>query len=322
MQNIMIFGGTGFVGAALCDTLIKRSGAAGLRVVVPTRSRATAKHLFPLPNVDVIEANVHDDTALSSLAESLGPEDVVVNLIAILHGTAEDFQRVHARLPARMTDALRRAGVRRFIHVSALGVSEQAPSAYLRSKFAGERAVQASALEWTLLRPSVIFGEHDRFLNLFARLQAIMPLMPLAGAHARMQPVWVGDVAQAIVRCVFDPATARHTYECAGPEVYTLKQLVQLAGELSGHRRWVLPVPELVGRLQAALLAVLPGEPTLSADNLKSLRVPNVASGVLDGLGALGLSAHALRPIAVNYLRKKQAGEPQRYNELRRSAHR
>ena len=323
MKKILLLGGTGFVGTALCDSWATVTGGAGVRLIVPTRSRAKARHLWPLPNVDLIEADVHDDTDLRALANRLEPGDAVVNLIAILHGRARDFEQVHVTLPRRVVEAMNGAGLRRLIHVSALGVSQDAPSLYLRSKWAGEGVIRASGLDWTLLRPSVIFGERDRFLNMFAKLLAWMPVFPLAGAHARLQPVWVSDVALALARCLLQPeATRGQIFECAGPQVFELGELVRLTGEWSGHPRWVIPVPEAVGRLQAALLSLLPGEPALSADNLKSLRVPNVATGQHPGLQVLGLTPQALEPVAVNYLRDVLHEDKDEYNVLRRTAQR
>lgn len=292
MQRVVILGGTGFVGRALCEQLVAREGSGGPRLVVPTRRRERGKHLFVLPTVDVVDASVHDDATLVRL---LRDADAVVNLIAILHGTADEFERVHVGLPQRLIQACAKAGVRRVVHVSALGVPDdaaQAPSHYLRSKIMGEQALRAaepSGLQLTVLRPSVIFGAHDRFLNLFAGLQKFFPVMPLAGADARFQPVWVEDVAQALVRCLMDPATIGQTYELAGPDVLTLRQLVQLAGRASGHARPVIALPAAAGRAQAALMRFMPGEPLLSADNLKSMQVPNVATGRRPGLAELGV---------------------------------
>ena len=157
-------------------------------------------------------------------------------------------------------------------------------------------------LRATVLRPSVIFGTEDRFLNLFARLQALAPVIPLAGSDARFQPVWVEDVASAIVRCLDRPDTIGQVYECTGPTPYTLSELVRLAGRWSGHERPQIPLPAFAGRLQAALMELLPGEPLMSRDNIDSMRVPNVASGRLPGLAELGIQASALEAVAPGYL--------------------
>ena len=297
IRRIAVLGGTGFVGGAVCECLARRSAEGA--IVVPTRRAVHANTVRSLPTVDVRVADVHDDAALASV---LAGTDAVINLVAILHGNAAAFAQVHARLPERIAAACAAAGIRRVLHVSALGVSDSAPSNYLRSKAAGERVLRAAPLALTLLRPSVIFGARDRLLNLFAELQAVVPLLPLAGSAARLQPVWVDDVAEAIVRCLDTPATIGQTIECAGPDVVTLAELVRLAGRWSGHERAVLALPPAIGHVQALLMECLPGPPLMSRDNLASLRVPNVASGTLPGLDSLGISASSLAQIAPGYL--------------------
>ena len=295
--RIVVLGGTGFVGRAVCERLARRN--AGGSIVVPTRRAMHADRVRALPTVDVRVADVHNDAALAGV---LAGADAVINLVAILHGSDAAFTQVHVRLPQRLAAACAAAGIRRVVHASALGVSDHAPSLYLRSKAAGEAVLRAAPLDLTLLRPSLIFGAQDRLLNLFAGLQAFVPLLPLAGSTARLQPVWVEDVAEAIVRCLDRPATVGQTIECAGPEVLTLADLVRLAGRWSGHARPVLPLPRPLGQLQALLFECLPGTPLMSRDNLASLQVPNVASGTLPGLDSLGIAAASLAQIAPGFL--------------------
>jgi NADH dehydrogenase len=297
MNRVVVLGGTGFVGHALCEKL--SASSASVRIVVPTRRLVHAQTLRALPTVDVLQADVHDDV---QLARVLAGADAVVNLVAILHGSAAEFDRVHVALPRRVVQACVATGVKRVVHVSALGVAANAPSKYLASKAAGEAVLQQSPLALTLLRPSVIFGAEDHFLNLFATLQAVAPVMPLAGSTASFQPVWVDDVAAAIVACLQRPETAGKTYECAGPGIYTLSRLVYLAGLWSGHERVQLPLPAFMGRLQALALELLPGTPLMSRDNIESMKVPNVASGQLPGLAALGITPAALEAVAPQYL--------------------
>ncbi|MDE2432593.1 MAG: complex I NDUFA9 subunit family protein [Burkholderiales bacterium] len=319
MKRIVVLGGSGFVGSSLCEQLAAHPGFAGVSLVVPTRRRSQARHLLTLPGVHVQECLVHDEAALASV---LRGADVVINLIAILHGSAREFEQVHVELPRKLATVCQREQVRRVIHVSALGVPatpEQAPSHYLQSKARGEQIWRQSGLDVTLLRPSVIFGARDRFLNLFAELQSVLPVVALAGADARFQPVWVEDVARAIVRCVLDPRTIGQTIECAGPQVYTLAELVRLAGRCSGHARPVVPVPEAVGRLQALMLSILPGEPLMSGDNLDSMKVPNVATGSVPGLASLGIEPASLEAIGPTYLRRGQ-GWAERLNAWRAQA--
>ena len=202
--------------------------------------------------------------------------------------------------------------MRRVVHVSALGVAANAPSAYLRSKAAGEAAwlagAQAHGFGLTMLRPSVIFGAEDRFTNLFASLQRLLPVLPLAGAGALFQPVAVADVAQAVVQALAAPQAPGPVIECAGPEVLTLQQIVQQVGDMAGCRRPVLPLPEGLGLLQAGLMGLLPGEPLMSKDNILSMRVPNIASGRLPGLDSLGIEPAALATLAGHF----QPADPRR----------
>lgn len=283
-RRVVVLGGTGFIGRAFAW----RCAAQGLsiRLTVPTRSLARGADLRPLPGMDLVRADVHDEATLARL---LAGADAVVNLVGILHGSAADFDRVHGELPRRVGRIARGAGVAHLVHVSALGADAGAPSHYLRSKAAGEAALRDCGVPLTVLRPSVVFGADDQFLNLFARMQALLPLVPLAGAHARMQPVWVRDVAQALWACVERGVATAGVFEAAGPQVFTLQELVRLAGRRSGHPRAVWALPRALGEVQAWLLEHLPGPTLMSRDNLRSLQVDSVATGRLPGLDALGI---------------------------------
>ena len=299
MFKILVLGATGFLGVSVCEKLVERAGAADGRIRVATRHAARARHLQVMPIVEVAPGDVHDEATLGWM---LRDTDAVVNLVGILHGSEAEFERVHVRLPERLAAACGRAGVRRVVHVSAIGAAADAPSRYLRSKGRGEAALRAAGLDLTILRPSVVFGERDRFLNLFAGLQAVMPVVPLASANARFQPVWVEDVGRAVARCLDDPSTIGLTIECVGPRVYTLRELVELAGQWSGSRRPVFALPALLGRLQATVMEFLPGRTMMSRDNVDSMRVASVASGKLPGLARLGIEATPLESIAPDYL--------------------
>jgi uncharacterized protein YbjT (DUF2867 family) len=297
--GVLITGGSGFVGRSLAERLARRD--AGLRITVPTRRLMRASPLKALPTLTLIEADIAhtDDAALAALVAG---HDAVVHLVAVLHGNEERFRRLHVELPRRLAAACAAAGVRRLVHVSALGVARDAPSMYLRSKAEGEALLRASGLDVTVLRPSVMFGARDKLLNTFAALQAVLPVVPLAAADAQFQPVWVEDVAAAIVACLERPSTIGQVIECAGPDVMTLRELVQRAGEWSGHPRPIVALPDALARVQAALMALAPGEPLMSRDNLDSMRVPNVASGALPGLAALGITPASLAQVGPTYL--------------------
>jgi uncharacterized protein YbjT (DUF2867 family) len=299
MKNVLVLGGTGFVGRHVCEKLQRD----GWSTTVPTRRALNASAVQHLPRLTVLEADVHDEAALARL---LPGHDAVVNLVAILHGTEAAFERTHVELPTKLARACAAAGVRRVVHVSALGVSLDGPSRYQRSKARGEDVLRGAGLDLTILRPSVIFGAGDRFLNLFAQLQAVFPLVPLAGASARFQPVWVEDVASAVVACLDDSglpmSSVGQTFDCAGPGVYTLADLVRLAGRLGSRERPILPLPMALGRLQARLMELAPGEPLMSRDNLAAMSVDNVATGQWPGLASLGIEASALEAVAPGYL--------------------
>ncbi len=317
MKKIFVLGGTGFVGAHVCEKLVRE----GWHVTVPTRRRANANAVQHLPGLTVQELSVHDEAVLT---QAMAGHDAVVNLVAILHGDQAAFAHTHVALPQKIARACLVNGVKQLVHVSALGANAQQPdslpSMYLRSKSEGEAVLIQAAVggsagagadhgfDLSLLRPSVIFGANDKFLNLFAKLQKVFPLMPLAGASARFQPVWVEDVASAVVACLQGVSTlpSPRTIEVAGPDVYTLKELVQLSAQLSGvcggRGRPVMALPEWAGRLQASMMSLAPGEPLMSLDNLDSMKQDNVASGQLPGLAALGITAAALKPIAHGYL--------------------
>jgi NADH dehydrogenase len=300
--NILILGGSGFIGRSLCEQLA-RAGDGSVRITVATRRRQHAQPMQGLPGLSVIEADVHDTAQLQAL---LVGQDIVINLIAILQGSPADFERVHVQLPRRLLAACGATAVRRLIHVSALGAASDAPSHYLRSKAAGEAALRdaerTAGLALTILRPSVVFGARDNFLNLFAKLQILVPLLPLAGASARFQPVWVEDVAAAIRRCVLDPGTVGQTFELAGPQQLSLAEIVRLAGEISGHRRLIVPLPGPLAWAQARLMELLPGEPLMSRDNLDSMRVPSIATGNFPGLAELGIAPQAIGAVVPAYL--------------------
>lgn len=313
MKKVLVLGGTGFLGRHVCEQLNRL----GIRVTVPTRRMIHGRSVQMLPQVDVIEADIHDDAQLQRL---LPGHDAVVNLIAILHGNAKRFEAIHVDWPQRLARAMAVTGVSRLIHVSALGANVDGPSLYQASKARGEAVLRTSPLALTVLRPSVLFGADDRFLNLFARLQQVLPCVPLAGAATRFQPVWVGDVAQAVVNSLLNPDTAGQTFECVGPDTYTLADLVRLAGRLVGKPRPVWGLPVALGYFQALMMECLPGEPLMSTDNLRSMEVDNVATGTLPGLADLGVTAQALEPIAATYLVGSGMADP--LLELRQHASR
>jgi uncharacterized protein YbjT (DUF2867 family) len=296
LKKVLLIGGSGFVGGWIANRLSER----GIRVTIPTRHRDNTKPLILLPTVYTVEADVHDPQALVSLMHGV---DAVINLVGILHDGdssrpyGKRFAAAHVDLPKKILAAMKQSGVRRLVHMSALRAASDAPSAYLRSKGAGEALVNSARGEFdiTIFRPSVIFGPGDAFLNTFANLLRIVPVLPLPGADARFQPVYVGDVADAFAGCLGDMATYGQTYDLAGPTVYSLRELVEYTGKLIGRRRPVVKLPDALARLQAGVLGLLPNPP-LSPDNLLSMQLDNTTDGHRNYPGWNPLRLEAVAP--------------------------
>jgi NADH dehydrogenase len=289
---VLLLGGTGFVGRRLTWHL----GRDGCSVRIPTRSYARNRDLSVSPDVELLEADVHDETALGFL---LGNCDVAVNLIGILNEPGHDgsgFERVHAELAAKLVRACRRAGVGRLLQMSALKAdAERGPSHYLRSKGRAERHIADGAgdeISYTIFRPSVIFGPDDSLLNRFAALLRLLPVLPLAAADARFAPVFVEDVAEAFALALRKPSTHGKTYELCGPEILSLEEIVRFVRGQLGLRRAIVKLPAALGSLEAWVGEyLLPGKP-FSRDNLASLSVASVCS--TNGFEQLGLRPRSL----------------------------
>lgn len=317
IKDVLVVGGSGFIGHHLCNELVSRS----IKVTVPARRRERAKDLILLPTVDVVEADVNAPGVLERLMRD---KQAVINLVGVLHGRAgradqrgpnnygPDFARAHVELPQAIVSACRATGVRRLVHVSSLGASPQAPSQYLRSKGIGEQVVFAAEdLDVTVFRPSVVFGPEDKFLNRFAKLSRFFPVLAVPCPDARFQPVYVRDVARAIAISLDDMVSHGWRYELGGPRQYSLKELVELVCRITRRSRWVLGIssPRLA-RLQAWVLEKLPGE-LMSRDNLDSMKVPNVTSAPFP----FGIEPQALEAVAPSYLPPTDPFE--RYPSLR-----
>ncbi|WP_233832558.1 complex I NDUFA9 subunit family protein [Paraburkholderia sp. ZP32-5] len=312
-QAIAIIGGSGFIGSYLVNALVEM----GKDVRIATRRRYNARHLTMLP-IDVVEADVFDPVQLARFVENA---DCVINLVGVLHSKrgkpyGEAFAHAHVELPTRIVAACEGKGVHRLIHLSALGAAPNGPSMYLRSKADGEKAVHAANVAWTIFRPSVVFGPADEFLNKFAFLQRVFPAIPLAMPDAQFQPVYVGDVAKAIVNVLDLDAAGGRTYELGGPTVYTLEDLVTYCGDVIGRHARIIRLPEPLARLQAFSFEMAPGEPVISRDNLDSMKVPNVLSGPL--APELGLEPTSIETIAPTYLTGASKGS--RLDTFRASA--
>lgn len=294
--NIVILGGTGFVG----QHLVPRLARDGHHITVLSRNRALLRQLYVLPNVRVETANVH---AQSALVERFKGADAVINLVGILNERGfggGGFRRAHVDLTRTIIDACRVAGVSRLLQMSALNAG-RGRSHYHVTRGEAESAVKNSSLNWTIFQPSVIFGRGDGLFRRFAFLLGLTPVLPLARAGAKFAPVYVGDVVDAFAQALHDPATVRQVYELYGPQVLTLAQIVRLTARERGLKRLVLPLPDALGRLQAAAMDFVPGKP-FSTDNYLSLAVDSV--GGIDGLYRLGIDKTPIDAVVPELLRQ------------------
>lgn len=272
IRNICILGGGGFVGSHLTALLYKQ----GYQIRLATRNRHRCKHLALLPGIDIVTGDIHDPAHLERLFAGM---DAVINLVGVLHEKRKgDFQRAHAELPRKVIAACRAAGVHRLLHMSAIGVSPDGLSRYQQSKGEGEAAVreaQGEDLQVTIFRPSVIYGQGDSFLNLFAELLTWSPVLPLGSPEARIQPIWVGDVVRAFAASLENPATHGQSYDLCGPQAYTLLELVEYVRATLGLTRWVYPLGEFMSYMQALALELSPLK-LLTRDNVLTLKTPAV----------------------------------------------
>lgn len=300
IKKVLLLGGSGFVGTYITNRLTAR----GIEVTIPTRRRERTKALITMPNVEMPEVNINCQAALTDLVRG---HDAVINLVGILHSRdvqfpySRDFGQAHVELPKKIIAACKAAGVRRLVHMSALKANPKGPSEYLASKGEGEAAVLAAQgeLDVTVFRPSVIFGLGDSFLSMFGNLLKKLPFFPLGYGQARFQPVWVGDVADAFVGALADKATFGQAYDLCGPKVYTLKEMVEYAGELVGSQAKIISLCEGMAYLQAGLMWLAP-KPMLSPDNLRSMEVDSVCEGSCHTFP--GWQPAALEAIAPSYV--------------------
>ncbi len=308
--NICVLGGTGFVGSEL----IAQLAAAGHWVRVPTRVLAHGQHLTVLPTVQLVTADIHDPRVLGELLTGM---DAVVNLVGILNERrGARFSGVHVELLARLIEEARMARVPRLLHMSSLGAdAAHAPSRYLRSKGEGEERVKAGApsLEYTIFRPSVIFGPRDSLTQRFVRLLRLSAgILPLARARARFAPVYVEDVAAALVSALADRATFGQTLELCGPDVLTLEELVRAAAAAARIPCHIVRLPDFLARLQGLALGLVPGKP-FSLDNFRSLTIDSLCRE--NGFARLGIEPQRFAAIVPTYL--GELSEPARLERMR-----
>ena len=295
IKKITILGGAGFVGSSLVTKLDE----AGYKVKVLSRRREAAKHLILLPNVQVVECDLTDSHALK---QAIAGSDAVINLVGILHESGlNSFEKIHHQLPRRVAQMCEELSIVRLLHMSALQASKNAPSAYLKSKAAGEAAVSefSKKLDITIFKPSVIFGRGDSFVNLFANLVKFLPVIFLAKPNAKFQPIWVEDVAQCFVNALENTATYGKSYELGGPTVYTLKALVQKVMAILGKQRPIVGLNDGLSMAQGFMLELMPIK-LMTRDNIRSMQVDNVCGASM--ASELDVVPSSLDVVAPEYL--------------------
>jgi NADH dehydrogenase len=302
---VTVFGGSGFIGRHLVGRLAKQGWI--VRVAVRRPSRAGfLKPMGEVGQITPLRAPVRDPIAVEAALEGA---DAAINLVGILYERGKQtFAGVHAQGAQTVADAAAAAGVERLVQVSAIGADLHAAADYARSKGAGEAAVKTAFPSATILRPSIVFGPEDDFFNRFAAMARLSPALPLiGGGSTRFEPVYVGDVAQAIAKCVADPACAGKTYELGGPRIYTFKELLQLLLSEIRRRRFLVPLPFALAEVQARFLELLP-VPPLTRDQLRMLRSDNVVSEGALTLADLGIAPTAAEVILPTYLDRYRPG--------------
>lgn len=304
-RTATVFGGGGFIGRHL----VRRLARGGTVIRVPTRHAARVKVLRTAGVVGQIVPEMIDVFDDAELAAAIQGADMVVNLIGILHQTRRDgFVKVHEELPGRIARIAAAAGVPRLVHVSALGAAADSASVYARSKAAGEAAVLAAFPKATILRPSIVFGPEDDFFNRFAAMSFLSPVLPLVGGgNTRFQPVYVGDVADAIMAALERADAQGRTYELGGPSVFTFRELMEKMMAETGRHRLLAPLPWGLAKLMAGFAQWIPNPP-LTPDQVELLKHDNVVSGTAPGLAELGIRATAPDVILPTYLDRFRPG--------------
>ncbi|UCH74254.1 MAG: complex I NDUFA9 subunit family protein [Rhodospirillales bacterium] len=326
---VTVFGGSGFIGRHL----VQRLATAGARVRVAVRHPREAAHLQPLGDVGQITAVQAAVTHEPSVRAAVADADAVVNLVGILYEKGRaTFDAVHRGGAATVAGAARDAGASALAHMSALGADAQSHSDYAASKAAGEAAVREAFPDAVIFRPSVVFGPQDGFFNLFASLARFTPVLPVFGCPSpkfrdgkleiygdggvKFQPVYVGDVADAIMQGLRDRSCNGKTYELGGPAVYSFKQIMDMILRQTGRRRLLLPLPYIVASLEAGILQLFPN-PLLTTDQVELLKTDNIVSGELPGLAELGIEATGAEVIIPAYLDRYRSGG--RFGRFRRA---
>ena len=301
---VTVFGGGGFIGRHI----VQRLAAAGHSIRIAGRDTERAARLCTMGGVGQITPVAASITDEASSARAVAGADIVINLVGILfESRAGDFQRIQAEGAGRVARLAAAAGAKQFLHLSAIGADAGSPSLYAQTKAAGEAAVLAAFPSAIILRPSVVFGPDDQFFNRFAGLATLLPFMPVVAGETRFQPVYVGDVADAAMAALADPAASGKVFELGGPRVMSMRQVLRYILDVTGRRRPMITLPEGFVRLQARLGELLP-TPPLTRDQLILLGKDNVVSPNTPGFQALGIEPKAVEAIVPSYLSRFRIG--------------
>jgi len=300
-KTITVFGGTGFVGRNLISKLAKK----GFKIIVPTRNPYLHGYLKPLGEpgqIQVIRFNFSD---LDNLKTLVNNSEYVINCIGILYENKNQiFNNIHHLFPKFLSSILNKEVTKRLIHVSALGVSEESNSLYIKSKLSGEKAVITNFENSIILRPSIIFGVDDNFFNLFNKLINLFPIIPLVGSQTKFQPCYVGDVADAIINAIDNHKVSNGIYELGGPNVYTFKELIELLLKQLNKKRLIIELPEFVANIQARIMQLF-SKPLLTLDQIEILKSDNVSKGNFFSFRELNIQPHSVEMILPNYIFNK-----------------
>ncbi len=304
---VTVFGGTGFIGRTLISALA-RSGA---QIQIPSRSKKAVERVKTFGNVGQIVpviCDIKDDKTLEAI---ISQSDVVINLIGILYQSGKStFKALHAELPKKIAELSKKYDVEKLVHISAIGVSQDNPCAYLRTKYEGEKALLKAFPNATVLRPSIVFGTDDSFFNKFASLATYMPVLPLplvGGGQTKFQPVYVCDVVDAILKSISDKSTNGKVYELGGPDVYSFKELMQKMLKEAGRNKALFPLPFWIAKLKSYILQLAP-EPLLTPDQVEALKQDNVVSKKANTLKDLGIEPTSLDLILPDYMVQYRPG--------------
>ena len=300
-----IFGASGFIGRHLIRRLTEKD----FRIIVATRSPYLHGSLKTLGNpgqIDLEKINIFDEEKLRILIKN---SHIVINLIGILYETKkQSFNSIHVKFPELLSSLCHKSNVEKLIHISAIGAKKNTNSKYLKTKFDGEECIVNNFKKFTIIRPSIVFGDEDKFFNKFASLSEIFPALPLiGGGNTKFQPIYVGDVAKSIVSILEKEKIDQNIYEIGGPQIYTFKELIEILLKVIKKKRFLISIPFSVAKYQAKVFELFP-KPLLTTDQVEMLKYDNIITGNCPTLKELGIVPKNMEDIIPNYLYRFRKG--------------